>query len=1752
MSHPLSWWGRRERRLRPRRLFLEPLEDRSLLAQVNAVWIGLAGLGGNGNWNVAANWDIGVVPNNGSPAGTTYAVTIDGGKLLPSNVSLDTSATIDSLTIDSDDSLTIQNNRSLTVVNSGAGTGTVDNKGKITLNTGGNNTDLIISGNVMLTGGGSVTLTDNGALTNRIIGTAATDRLTNVNNTISGSGRIGDNSMGLTNQGTIIANVTSKLIVDPSASADVTNTGTLRADGGVLQLDAGSFINTNGTIEALANSRIDVNGGIITSGKLKTTGNGNIRTTSPFTMLNSVFNEGNFEVIDNTEVTLRGTITNSGNIALNTGGNITDVRISGDVTLTGGGTVTMSDNGALTNKILGDTHTERLTNVNNTISGSGRIGDNFLALTNQGTIVANVTSKLIIDPLDAKDFTNTGTLRATNGGVLQLNPGDYLNTNGTLEALAGSRVDLNGSNIVGGFLQTTDTGVIRTTSLLTTLEGIFNLGTFQINDNTAATLVGMIVNAGNIAITTGGNTTDLKISETVTLSGGGTITMSDNGQLTNRIVGTTATAQLINSDNTISGSGRIGDNSLFLANSGTIVANVSSNLIIDPTGTAQSASPGMLNNGTLKAETGSTLVLVDGAFSQTEMGTINGGGTVKLTNSSVDGSGTVGNFTLDASAVLNVRLYGTADGAFDQLTVTGNVNLAGTLNTFFGFRPATGATFKIIDNKGGNAVNGKFAGLNDGDTFTSNGNIVRINYAAGDGNDVVLTVVQGTACTFVVTNTLDTGVGTLRDAIDCSNDNPGVDTIRFNIPAHPTDAISRWSAEKAANDSLDGNNGTLKNGAAFAPGVLGDAFDFTAPGSYVQVPDSPNLRLGSGAITLDAWVKASPSNLFRTIVGKFNPDFPYQDYELRINATNHAEFVATDCGTGACGGFTPVASSSLIADGNFHHVAGVRRASGDLEIYVDGVLENSLNQPLKNTDSSGSLNIGGPSDGNDFKGLVDEAEVYNRALSPSEINNIYQTDKAQIAPATPTPPVTLFRAEGNANDSIGSANGTLQGGATFAPGILGQAFSFDGTDDGFATASTTITNTLPLTIDAWVNPTLRTDGTDFPNNVFSNDVPGEFGNGFGVNVFPGGSQLKVEVDDGFREVPGVSFNAGQWYHVAVVYTPGNYKAYVDGQLVDDFDFAPGTANAQSVIRLGFHNDDDFAYGTRRFFKGLIDEAAAYNTALTSAQIQSLYAAGAVSQSLVRTISPTSGLPNITDPVIIDGYSQPGATPNTLAAGNNAQLLIELDGSKSGIPAGDVNGLVITGAAGTTVRGLVINRFGQAGIYADSAVTIEGNFIGTNPAGTAAAHNSDGVQIIGVDADSTIGGTTPAARNLISGNNGYGIYLLSKNTLVQGNYIGTNAAGTSAIANAIHGIIVGDGKSIGATIGGAAPGAGNLISGNTIAGIEIFSTAVVQGNLIGTNVTGSAALSNQIGIRIDSSGSLIGGTAAGAGNVIAFNTLDGVALPDGSGTDNSILRNSIFSNVGLGIDLNDDGPTANDLTPQPDVDSGPNNLQNFPEISYATRSGGQLKVTYKVPSGSASTYPLRVEFFKADANGQEGQIYLGFDTFEQTDFAAGEKMILLTTEAPIKVFDKIVATATDTLTADGHGASGGPGNTSEFSPSVTIVSPWQNLNKNRLRWDVNDDTFVSADDVLAVINYINAKGSGLLPDDAKNEKPYNDVDGDNNVVAADVIDIINYINAGRRLGGEAESEAGVASGQNSALMTLLAADLAAQSARKRRT
>ncbi len=301
----------------------------------------------------------------------------------------------------------------------------------------------------------------------------------------------------------------------------------------------------------------------------------------------------------------------------------------------------------------------------------------------------------------------------------------------------------------------------------------------------------------------------------------------------------------------------------------------------------------------------------------------------------------------------------------------------------------------------------------------------------------------------------------------------------------------------------------------------------------------------------------------------------------------------------------------------------------------------------------------------------------------------------------------------------------------------------------------------------------------------------------------------------------------------------------------------------------------------------------------------------IAGSGVHTIAPLTPLPAITETVTIDGYTQPGSSRNALADGDNAVLLIELNGANAGAA---VTGLVVN-ASNVTISGLVINRFSQYGISltgASSGLTVSGNFIGTNPSGTAAGPGNAWSGILlnsGAGSVNTIGGELPWQRNVISGNAGGAIALYSlQQASIKGNYIGTNAAGTAAVANnGSGGILV---MSSGHTIGGKTAGARNLISGNNRDGIYLANAigggttqnVVIEGNYIGTDYSGTTAIPNfNSGIYLSGAGvnvnnNRIGGTVKGSGNIIAGNGGTGITLvAQSSGGAGTITGNVIEGN-----------------------------------------------------------------------------------------------------------------------------------------------------------------------------------------------------------------------------------------------------------------
>lgn len=442
----------------------------------------------------------------------------------------------------------------------------------------------------------------------------------------------------------------------------------------------------------------------------------------------------------------------------------------------------------------------------------------------------------------------------------------------------------------------------------------------------------------------------------------------------------------------------------------------------------------------------------------------------------------------------------------------------------------------------------------------------------------------------------------------------------------------------------------------------------------------------------------------------------------------------------------------------------------------------------------------------------------------------------------------------------------------------------------------------------------------------------------------------------------------------------------------------------------------------------------------------------------HTIAVLTELPRISEALTIDGYSQSGASPATTTTA--AVIQIELNGSDS-----VSDGLYIEqNVSNSLIKGLAIGDFQDAITIYGSTNTIAGNFIGTDASGTVAASNFVGIDVVSSSAvGNTVGGTTPAERNILSGNSLPGIVFRDGPTSnkITGNYIGTDPTGTIALGNSGMGIILLNASHN--QIGGLNPGEGNVISANGFAGqefagggivIAISDSNTVQGNLIGTDVSGTLALPNaNIGIHVSdqpaSKGNIIesnvvanttaSNDAPGIGIKLAYadstsvidNAIygnDAEGILHNSGIGNTFSGNSIYANGTLGIDLAPAGITANDAG---DTDSGPNNLQNFPEIIAASIIDGNLQVLADFNS-LPNTTGFRIEFFSnssADPSGNgEGETYLGFlELYTDNDGNPANRLVFTSTAGLVNIGDYVTATATAP-----------DGSTSEFSNAFQVV------------------------------------------------------------------------------------------------------------------
>src|SRR6266567_5068352 len=454
---------------------------------------------------------------------------------------------------------------------------------------------------------------------------------------------------------------------------------------------------------------------------------------------------------------------------------------------------------------------------------------------------------------------------------------------------------------------------------------------------------------------------------------------------------------------------------------------------------------------------------------------------------------------------------------------------------------------------------------------------------------------------------------------------------------------------------------------------------------------------------------------------------------------------------------------------------------------------------------------------------------------------------------------------------------------------------------------------------------------------------------------------------------------------------------------------------------------------------------------------------------IHRIQPRSVLPPLTDEagVFIDGFSQPGASPNTATEGSNAVWTIVLDagvdlalpglslqsssntvrglsisnffpaieisaGSDNAVHGNRVSTIYVRGSARRVAignsqpgdRNLIGPAIGGVGILISGPgvgeVTVAGNIVGAPSAGYSG--NYRGIVIASNSDHNLIGGPDPGAGNVVSGNttNGTEVIAGAVNNVIQGNLVGTDPSGTTAVPNQ-NGIWI-DASSN--TIGGVTPGEGNVISGNTTWGIYVRgSDNVITGNLIGVDKTGTHPLGNAQslyfgggGIAIIGPGSRnrIGGPSPPEANVIAFNgnaVLGGGGIAVGTSVsdtamNNSILGNSIHDNFGLGIDLGLDGVTFN----QPcGSASGPNLLQNYPEVQSVSVGRGAVVIVGRLDSRPSENYSL--EFFAnrrcSPLGNGEGELFLGRATVTTSQDCTA----VFRVELPVSVPQGAVLTAT---------------------------------------------------------------------------------------------------------------------------------------------
>jgi len=430
--------------------------------------------------------------------------------------------------------------------------------------------------------------------------------------------------------------------------------------------------------------------------------------------------------------------------------------------------------------------------------------------------------------------------------------------------------------------------------------------------------------------------------------------------------------------------------------------------------------------------------------------------------------------------------------------------------------------------------------------------------------------------------------------------------------------VSWWKLEGNALDARGNNNGTLVAAPTLGTGKVGQAFSFNGSTQYVNVPDNLSNSI-TGALSIDAWIDPSSVSAAQTIVSKYDFGSNQVSYFFGMQPGGALQFVVYNDAAGVV--FRGVQTTSTVPTGAFTHVAATFDPSnGNMKIYVNGVdsgapfIANSSVIPSI-ADTTAALRIGAVVDQSGsilpFNGVLDEVELFNRALTPTEVAGIYNASTAGKCTLTgANGPVAWWAADGDfrditANGFDGTAEGTTNGPTGFAKGEVGQAFNFDGVDDDVTfPVPASVTGGAARTVDFWywVAPgqaitnhqlffygntgvTHQSWGVDFAS-------PPTSGSGtVRLSLFTWADDL--DVDTGVQP--------GNWAHFVGTYDGGTtIRAYINGSLVGTKTLSGPLLTPGGTGRIGHLNS---------FFGGMMDEISLYDRALSDAEVASIYNAG---------------------------------------------------------------------------------------------------------------------------------------------------------------------------------------------------------------------------------------------------------------------------------------------------------------------------------------------------------------------------------------------------------------------------------------------------------------------------------------------------------------------------------------------------------------